>query len=60
MRVRFGRWDEILSDPEPSEGRFHARAMWHYARGRAFAARKDVTRAWREADVEVGRPGPGG
>lgn len=35
---RFGRWDDILKEPEPPEVFPIARAMRHYARGVAFAA----------------------
>jgi len=38
LKVRFGRWDEILATPAPAAGLPHATAMWHYARGRALAA----------------------
>ncbi len=51
MRVRFGRWDEILKVPAPPEDLPHARAMWHYARGRALAARGDV----QGAEAELAR-----
>jgi tetratricopeptide (TPR) repeat protein len=51
MRVRFGRWDEILKVPAPPEDLSHARAMWHYARGRALAARGEV----RGAEAELVR-----
>lgn len=39
MRVRFGRWDELLGADAPTEDLPHARAMWLYAHGRALAAR---------------------
>lgn len=39
MRVRFGRWDELLGADAPTEDLPHARAMWFYAHGRALAAR---------------------
>lgn len=39
MRVRFGRWDELLNVEGPPENLPHARAMWLYAHGRALAAR---------------------
>jgi tetratricopeptide (TPR) repeat protein len=45
MKVRFGRWDEILKAEPPAADLPHARAMWHYARGRALAARGDVAGA---------------
>ena len=39
MRVRFGRWDELLNADPPAEDLPHARAIWLYAHGRALAAR---------------------
>ncbi|MEW5926504.1 MAG: tetratricopeptide repeat protein [Gemmatimonadota bacterium] len=39
LLVRFERWDDVLRAPAPPEDLVHARAMWHYARGRALAAR---------------------
>jgi len=39
MRVRFARWDELLSAEGPAEDLPHARAIWLYAHGRALAAR---------------------
>lgn len=36
--VRFGRWEEILREPEPAPELFATRTDWHYARGIAFAA----------------------
>jgi tetratricopeptide (TPR) repeat protein len=46
--ARFGMWDEILAAPAPAEELVHARAIWHYARGRALAARGDVAGAEAE------------
>ena len=48
VRVRFARWDDLLATAEPPQSRFHSRALWHYARGRAFAARKDLEAASAE------------
>ena len=48
VRVRFGRWDELLAMPQPPENQPHARAMSHYARGRAFAANGNVDEARKE------------
>lgn len=36
--VRFGRWEEVLDEPEPSPRLSYTRAMWHYARGMANAS----------------------
>lgn len=46
--ARFGRWGEILGAPEPAKEYPFDRAMWHYARGLAFAARQEADEAGRE------------
>jgi tetratricopeptide (TPR) repeat protein len=48
--VQFGRWDDVLSEPQPPEDLRYSRAIWHYARGRAFATRKQLDRAADELD----------
>ena len=45
MRVRFGRWDELLAADEPAQDLPHARAIWLYAHGRALAARGHIKAA---------------
>ena len=50
MKVRFGRWDDILRAKAPAGDLKHAHAMWHYARGRAHVARQAIAAA--EADLE--------
>jgi tetratricopeptide (TPR) repeat protein len=45
VRMRFGRWDEILAAPEPETTFPIARAHRHAARGVAFAARRQVKEA---------------
>ncbi len=37
--ARFGAWDEILAEPAPPKQFAYTTAMWHYARGLAFAAK---------------------
>jgi tetratricopeptide (TPR) repeat protein len=51
MNVRFSRWDDIMKAPAPAADLPHARAMWHYARGRALAAQGDVKAA--EAELKA-------
>jgi tetratricopeptide (TPR) repeat protein len=46
--VRFGRWDEILAEPAPRHDTLFTRAVWHYARGSAFAAKNRIDDARRE------------
>jgi tetratricopeptide (TPR) repeat protein len=48
LKVRFQRWDEILRAAAPPADLPHAGAMWHYARGRALAARGDIAGAEKE------------
>jgi tetratricopeptide (TPR) repeat protein len=48
MKVRFGRWDDILAEPRPAADVPHALGLWHYARGRALAARGDLRGAGEE------------
>jgi Flp pilus assembly protein TadD len=45
LHLRFGRWDTMLAEPEPGEHLPIARTMRHFARGVAYAAKKDVDRA---------------
>lgn len=49
--MRFGRWEELLAEPEPPAWQKSARALWHCGRGVAFAATGDVTSARRERDA---------
>ena len=34
--TRFGRWDEMLSEPGPAGQHVYLKGIWHYARGIAF------------------------
>jgi tetratricopeptide (TPR) repeat protein len=46
--TRFGRWQEMLKEPEPPEFNLVLRAAWHYARGLALVATGQATAAERE------------
>jgi hypothetical protein len=46
--VRFGRWDEVLRQPEPPRDWPYTRGVWHYARGLAFNAKDQAADARRE------------
>ena len=48
-QVRFGAWEDILNSPEPDADLLYARAVWHYARGRALLGSGDIEGAAREA-----------
>jgi tetratricopeptide (TPR) repeat protein len=47
--VRFGKWDEILARPKPEL--LYQEGVWHYARGMALTAKKQLS----EADGELGQ-----
>jgi tetratricopeptide (TPR) repeat protein len=49
--MRFGRWQEILDEPEPPEHLPLSRALRHYARGVAYAAMGKVDEARTEQRV---------
>jgi tetratricopeptide (TPR) repeat protein len=51
--VRFGRWEEILAEPEPAADLPVTRSIWHYARALAFATTGRVAQA--EAEYEAFR-----
>lgn len=46
--LRFGRWDEILKEPEPEERLRISRALRHHARGVALAVKGDLSSARAE------------
>ncbi|HWK64455.1 MAG TPA: hypothetical protein VNS34_05920 [Rhizobiaceae bacterium] len=49
--AQYGEPDMVLALPEPPGAPPYVKAMWHYARGAAFAAKKDVAGARKEADA---------
>ena len=46
--VRFGQWDEILKVARPADSILYVKAVWHYARGMAFARTNKI----KEANTE--------
>ena len=40
--VQFGKWDEALTEPKPPAELAYATAMWHYARGMAWAGKGNL------------------
>jgi tetratricopeptide (TPR) repeat protein len=49
--AQYGDPDMVLALPDPPGAPPYVKAMWHYARGAAFAAKKDVAGARKEADA---------
>lgn len=46
--VRFGKWDDILNEPQPPEDLMYMTALWHYARALAFTAKDKIEDAKKE------------
>ena len=46
--ARFGKWDEVFSQPSPPKDQLFASAMDHYARGMAHAAKLQFDKAQQE------------
>ncbi len=46
--TQFGRWDEILQQPQPAPELDYSNAIWHYVRATAFAAKGDLAAATAE------------
>jgi tetratricopeptide (TPR) repeat protein len=49
--VRFHRWDEILKLPRPDPKLAMTTAFWHFARGSAFAAKRQIAMAEAERKI---------
>jgi tetratricopeptide (TPR) repeat protein len=46
--VQFQQWDDILTEPQPAQEFSYTVAMWHYARGMAWAAKGNLAEAQNE------------
>jgi tetratricopeptide (TPR) repeat protein len=46
--TRFGKWDDMLKEPEPPVFSPYARGIWHYARGVAFVHKGQLDQANQE------------
>ena len=46
--TRFGKWDEMLKEPEPPAASAYLRGMWHYNRGLALLAKNQLPSAEQE------------
>ena len=46
--TRFGKWDEMLREPEPPAFSPYSRGIWHYARGIAFVRKGELDKADQE------------
>jgi tetratricopeptide (TPR) repeat protein len=55
--MRFGRWDEVLAEPEAPEFAPISRSIRHYARAVAYASKGDVPAAEKEQAAFVAERG---
>lgn len=46
--VRFAKWDDILAEPQPKKEHVITTAIWHFARGMAFAGKGKADDAAKE------------
>ena len=46
--TQFGRWDEILAEPQPRADLEFSNGIWHYARATAYARKNDLDAARAE------------
>ena len=46
--TQFGKWDDILASPEPAKTLDFSHAIWHYARGLAYANKGNLLAARSE------------
>ncbi|MDH3256074.1 MAG: hypothetical protein OEM27_00480 [Nitrospinota bacterium] len=49
--IRFGKWEDILNQPEPAKDLIYPRGVWHYAHGRALTGLGQLA----EAEGELGQ-----
>jgi tetratricopeptide (TPR) repeat protein len=49
--IRFGKWDEILAEPEPEAGRLLSRAQRHFARSIALSNLSRTSEARQEIEL---------
>src|SRR5262249_12644683 len=51
VQVRFHQWNDILASPTPDAQLTITRALWHFARGLAFAGQDNIKDATSELDA---------
>ena len=49
--TRFGKWNDILTNPKPNDSIKHLKLIWHYARGVAFTRKNNITEAQEELEA---------
>ena len=49
--TRFGKWNEILTTPDPGDELTYMKLIWHYSRGIAFLRKNNLKEAKEELDL---------
>ena len=53
--TRFGKWNEVLTMPDPGDELSYMKLIWHYARGIAFLRKNNLKDAQEELDFIAAR-----
>lgn len=48
VKVRFGKWKELLEQPQPASSQVYSNILYHFGRGMAFAHQSQLTDAAKE------------
>lgn len=51
VQLRFGKWDDVLQNPQPAKEHIYANVLYHFARGVAFSRKNDRDAASKELDA---------
>lgn len=51
IRIKFGKWQEILHTGEPDTSLIYPRAIYHYARGMAYLGTQQLEQAQKELQI---------
>ena len=49
--IRFGKWDEILKEPQPDKSHMYRNVLYHFARSIAYSRKQDRSAASNELDA---------
>jgi tetratricopeptide (TPR) repeat protein len=50
-QIRFGKWDEILTEPQPDKSHAYSNVLYHFARGIAYSRKNERDNASKELDA---------
>ncbi|HZI54781.1 MAG TPA: hypothetical protein VFD56_13790, partial [Chitinophagaceae bacterium] len=50
-QIRFGKWDEILQEPQPDKTHVYSNVLYHFSRSIAYSRKKDRSAASKELDA---------